>query len=116
MNRQIRNDRVDDLFERALPVIHSALESHYRLSEQETREAEQNLSMWFHRFVRRTGLSQASTRSLTLSLFVAACQYARSFQIWKHENGATDEALAYALAREPGDVASELAERLEESS
>ncbi len=116
MNRQIRNDQADDLFDRALPVIHSALESHYRLSEQEAREAEQNLSMWFHRFVRRTGLSHTSARSLTLSLLVAACQYARSFQIWKHENRPTDEALARTLAREPGDVASELAERLQESS
>ncbi len=116
MNRQIRNDQVDDLYDRALPVIHSALESHYRLSEQEAREAEQNLSMWFHRFVRRTGLSHTSARSLTLSLLVAACQYARSFQIWKHENRPTDEALARALAREPGEVASELAERLQESS
>jgi hypothetical protein len=72
--------------------------------------------MWFHRFVRRTGLAQTSARSLTLSLLVAACQYARSFQSWKHENGPTDEALARALAREPGDVASELAERLERRS
>ena len=51
-----------------------------------------------------------------LSLLVAACQYARSFQTWKHENAPIDEALARALSREPGDLASELAERLEESS
>ena len=71
MNRQIRNDRVDDLFERALPVIHSAFENHYRLSEQEAREAEKNLSMWFHRFVRRTGLSQTSARAGELAIRVA---------------------------------------------
>ncbi|PYQ36959.1 MAG: hypothetical protein DMF54_11335 [Acidobacteria bacterium] len=116
MNRQIRNDRVDDLFERALPVIHSAFENHYRLSEQESREAEKNLSMWFHRFVRRTGLSHTSARSLTLSLLIAACQYARSFQIWKHQNEPTDEALARVLSREPCDLAAELAEGLEQSS
>ncbi|HEY3172346.1 MAG TPA: hypothetical protein VGK86_07200 [Thermoanaerobaculia bacterium] len=116
MNRQIRNDRVDDLFDRALPVIHSALVSHYRLSEKEAQEAEQNLSTWFHRFVRRSGLSQVSARSLTLSLLVAACQYARSYQTWKYANGPTNDALRRALAREPGEVASELAEHLEETS
>jgi hypothetical protein len=116
MNRQTRGEEVDDLLERALPVIHSTFESHYRLSEKEAQEAEQELAMWFHRFSRRSGIAQTPVRSLTLSLFLAACQYGRSLQIWKHEGGQTDESLARALAREPGDLASELAARLERGS
>jgi hypothetical protein len=116
MNRRTRDAEVDDLLKRAMPVIHSAFQGYYRLSEKEAGEAEGELSMWFHRYARRSGIAQAPVRSLTLSLFLAACQYGRSLQIWKHEGQEADENLARALAREPGDLASELAERLERSN
>lgn len=115
MNRT-RDAEVDDLLKRALPVIHSAFQGYYRLSDKEAREAEGELTMWFHRFARRSGIAETPVRSLTLSLFLAACQYGRSLQIWKHEGRQADETLARALAREPGDLASELAEHLERSS
>ncbi len=50
---------------------------------------------------------------LRLSLLVAACQYGRSFQMWKQEGTAPDENLAEALAREPRELACELVARLE---
>ena len=86
------------------------------MNEKEAREAEAELSMWFHRYARRSGIAQAPVRSLTLSLFLAACQYGRSLQLWKYEGQQADENLARALAREPGDLASELAEHLERGS
>jgi hypothetical protein len=116
MNRRSRDGEIDDLLERAVPIIHSAFRSYYRLSAKEAGEAEQELSMWFRRYARRSGIAQAPIRSLTLSLFLAACQYGRSLQIWKYEGREADENLARALAREPGDLASELAESLERSS
>ena len=115
MNTRTRDAEVDELLKRARPVIHSAFQGYYRLSEKESREAEGELSMWFHRYARRSGIAQAPVRSLTLSLFLAACQYGRSLQIWKSEGQDADENLARALAREPGDHASELADRHERS-
>lgn len=104
---------MDEVFGGALPLIHSTLASYYRLDEREVREAEQDLYAWFHRFVRRSGSGQASLRVLRLSLLVAACQYGRSFQMWKQEGTAPDENLAEALAREPRELACELVARLE---
>lgn len=113
MNIRTRSDEVDDLFQRALPVIHSTLESYYRMTEREAREAEQDLFVWFHRFSRRSGMSETPVRSLRLSLLLAACQYGRSFQLWKHGTEDLDESLGRALAREPQELASELAARLD---
>lgn len=107
---------MDELFERALPVIHSTLESYYRLSEREAREAEQDLYIWFHRFSRRTGQVETPVRSLRLSLLLAACQYGRSFQLWKHGPGEPDDSLVQVLAREPKELASELVARLDGES
>jgi hypothetical protein len=69
--------------------------------------------MWFHRFARRTGLRETPVRSLRLSLLVAACQYGRSYQLWKHGEEKPDEKLGRALAREPQELASELVARLD---
>ena len=112
-NRGTRADEVDDLFERALPVIHSTLESYYRLTEREARDAERDLLVWFHRFARRSGVEQTAVRSLRLALLLAACQYGRSFQLWKSGRSETDQKLASALAREPRELASELAARFD---
>lgn len=113
MNYRTRADEVDDLFERALPVIHSTLQTYYRMTERESREAEQDLFVWFHRFSRRSGLAETPVRSLRLSLLIAACQYGRSFQLWKHGSEDVDETLGRALAREPQEIASELVARLD---
>jgi hypothetical protein len=113
MKNRTRADEVDDLFERALPVIHSTLESYYRMTEREARDAEHDLYVWFHRFTRRSGLAETPVRSMRLSLLLAACQYGRSFQLWKHGGEDLDESLGRALAREPQELASELISRLD---
>lgn len=116
MNSQTRAEEVNDLFERALPVIHSTLEGYYRLSQREARDAEHDLFVWFHRYSRRIGNAQTPVRSMRLSLLLAACQYGRSLQLWKREGTATDESLTRALEREPRDLASELVARLDRES
>jgi hypothetical protein len=116
MSRQTRAEEVNDLFERALPVIHSTLEGYYRLSQREARDAEHDLFVWFHRYARRIGNAQTPVHSMRLSLLLAACQYGRSLQLWKQEGVAPDESLARALEREPRDLASELVARLDRES
>jgi hypothetical protein len=116
MKNRTRADEVDELFERALPVIHSTLESYYRMTGPEAREAEQDLYVWFHRFSRRNGLTEVPVRSMRLSLLLAACQYGRSFQLWKHGTQGLDEGLGRVLAREPQELASELIARLDGES
>ncbi|HEV8232651.1 MAG TPA: hypothetical protein VGQ75_09915 [Thermoanaerobaculia bacterium] len=113
MKNRTRADDVNDLYERALPVIHSTLETDYRMTEREARDAEHDLYVWFHRFARRSGLTAAPVGSLRLPLLVAACQYGRSFQLWKHGGENLDDTLGRVLAREPQELASELVARMD---
>ncbi len=71
------------VFEGTLNVIHSALVSYYRLTENEASGAEEDLLMWFQRLARRGGSGQMPAKLMRLSLLSAACQYGRSFQLWK---------------------------------
>ena len=106
-------DEVQSVFDRALEVIHSALVSYYRLSEEEARGAEEDLLMWFHRLGRRGGSGHMAAKMLRLSLLSAACQYGRSFQLWKLGGSASaDSELNDLLAREPEEVAMDLERRL----
>ena len=108
-------DEVQSVFERALEVIHSALVSYYRLSEDEARGAEEDLRMWFQRLGRRGGSGHMPPKMLRLSLLSAACQYGRSFQLWKLGGEASaDSSLNDLLAREPEEVATDLDRRFEE--
>jgi len=109
-----RPDEVESLFSRTLSVIHSALVSYYRLTEDEARGAEEDLLLWFQRLARRGGSAQMPVKLLRLSLLSAACQYGRSFQLWKL-GGAdpVDSDLGEILAREPDDVANDLDRTLE---
>ncbi len=51
---------------------------------------------------------------LRISLLSAACQYGRSFQLWKlGGEQSTDSNLNETLAREPDEVASDLDRRFE---
>jgi len=110
-------DEVQCVFERALEVIHSALVSYYRLSEDEARGAEEDLLMWFQRLGRRGGSGHMAAKMLRLSLLSAACQYGRSFQLWKLGGGQSpDASLNEALAREPEEVAVDLDRRFQERS
>lgn len=116
MKNRTRADEVDDLYQRALPLIHSTLETDFRMTEREARDAEHDLYVWFHRFARRSGLTAAPVRTLRLPLLVAACQYGRSFQLWKHGGEELDDGLGRVLAREPQELASELVIRLDRES
>ena len=110
-----RPDEVESVFSRALDVIHSALVSYYRLTDEEARGAEEDLLIWFQRLSRRGGAGQMPVKLLRISLLSAACQYGRSFQLWKlGGEQSPDSNLNEILAREPDDVASDLDRRFEE--
>jgi hypothetical protein len=110
-----RPHEVESVFERTLDVIHSALVSYYRLTDEEARGAEEDLFVWFQRLSRRGGAGQMPVKLLRISLLSAACQYGRSFQLWKlGGEQSPDRALNDLLAREPDDVAGDLDRRFEE--
>jgi hypothetical protein len=96
-------------------MIRFALVSFYRLTEEEARGAEDDLRHWFSRLVRRSGASQAPARLLRTSLVSAACQYGRSFQLWKSRSGEpVDPELSAILAREPDEVSETLYRKFDE--
>jgi hypothetical protein len=106
---------VQFVFDRALEVIHSALVSYYRLTDEEARGAEEDLLLWFQRLARRGGARQMPLKMLRISLLSAACQYGRSFQLWKlGGEQSLDSDLNGVLSREPEEVANDLERRLEE--
>lgn len=103
------------VFDRALDVIHTALVSYYKLTDKEARGAEEDLLDWFRRLAKRAGGGPSPLRLLRVSLLSAACQYGRSFQLWKLGNAkSSDESLNRLLAQEPDIVAAELERRLDE--
>jgi hypothetical protein len=102
-------EEVQAVFDRARDVIHDALVSYYRLTEEEARGAEEDLLTWLQRLSRRGGAGQIPIKLLRLSLLSAACQYGRSFQLWKlGGTRSPDEKLNEVLTREPEDVAIDL--------
>jgi alkanesulfonate monooxygenase SsuD/methylene tetrahydromethanopterin reductase-like flavin-dependent oxidoreductase (luciferase family) len=110
-----RADEVESVFNRTRPAIRFALVSSYCLSEEEARGAEEDLSAWFERLARRGGVGQIPVKLLRMSLLSAACQYGRSFQLWKlGGEQSVDAQLNEVLAREPDDVAATLDRRFEE--
>ena len=109
-----RADEVGSVFASTLTVIHSALVSYYRLTDEEARGAEEDLYVWFQRLARRGGAGQTSPKLLRISLLSAACQYGRSFQLWKlGGEESEDRELAALLAREPDEVAGDLDRRFD---
>jgi hypothetical protein len=110
-------DDVQGVFDRARDVIHAALVSYYQLSEDEARGAEEDLRMWFQRLGRRGGSGHMPAKMLRLSLLSAACQYGRSFQLWKLGGKISpDKRLNDVLAREPEEVATDLDLRFEKET
>jgi hypothetical protein len=110
-----RSDDIQSVFSLSRDVIHSALVSYYRLTEEEARGAEEDLYVWFQRLARRGGAGQMPPKLLRISLLSAACQYGRSFQLWKLGGGQSDDReLTALLAREPDDVAGDLDRRFDE--
>ena len=110
-----RADEVGSVFASTLAVIHSALVTYYRLTDEEARGAEEDLYVWFQRLARRGGAGHTSPKLLRISLLSAACQYGRSFQLWKlGGEQSPDRDLNDLLAREPDDVAGDLDRRFDE--
>jgi hypothetical protein len=98
-------------------MIHFALVSFYRLTEEEARGAEEDLLEWFGRLVRRSGIGQTPAGLLRTSLVSAACQYGRSFQLWKSRAGESiDSELSKVLAREPEEVSEILYRKFDEEN
>ncbi|HEY1252991.1 MAG TPA: hypothetical protein VGH97_17550 [Thermoanaerobaculia bacterium] len=108
-------DEVESVFDRSRPIIRFALVSFYRLTDEEARGAEEDLRLWFSRLVRRSGGGPAPERLLRTSLVSAACQYGRSFQLWKSRSGGpVDPELRAILAREPEEVSETLYRKFDE--
>src|SRR4030095_11138007 len=108
-----RPGEVESVFSRTLEVIHSTLVSYYRLSDEEATGAEEDLFVWFQRLSRRGGAGHMPVKLLRISLLSAACQYGRSFQIWKLGGAqSSDPHLNELLAREPDEGAGDLHARL----
>ena len=93
-------------------VIRTTLLSYYRLSPEETAGAEEDLLLWFLRLAKRGGAPQMPIKALRLALLSAACQYGRSFQLWKlGGHPAADPELNEVLSREPEELALDLQTR-----
>ncbi|HTY42785.1 MAG TPA: hypothetical protein VMH79_13000 [Thermoanaerobaculia bacterium] len=105
-------NEIQAVFQETLGLIHIALVSHYQLSEQEARELEKDLFVWFRRFCYRPG---ASVRENRPYLLVACCQFAREYQRYVVGTGVrdSDERLASLLEREPSDVAHDFSRSLQ---
>jgi len=111
----VRDEEAREVFAGLQGVIHTTLLSSYRLTVDETVGAEEDLLVWFLRLARRGGTPQMPARTLRISLLSAACQYARSLQLWKlGGQPSPDEGLNRVLSREPEELAMDLQSRLDE--
>ena len=107
------NDETGAIFDRSVELIRSTLVSHYRLTDEEARGAEEDLRVWFQRLLRR-GTSPPTESVLEVALISAACQYGRSLQLWKLQGQPSpDDKLNALLARQPDDVARDVRQRFE---
>ena len=94
------------LFTALRPLLHSVLVIHYRFTEENARDAEADLELWFDRMARRSGQTESGLRE---ALVVAACEYARSAQLWRLEGKPSGDARFDGfLAREAREVAAEI--------
>jgi hypothetical protein len=109
-----RDEEARGVFVRLQGVIRTTLLSYYRLSAEETAGAEEDLLVWFLRLAKRGGAPQMPIKGLRLALLSAACQYGRSFQLWKlGGKRSADAQLNDVLAREPEELALDLQMRLD---
>ncbi len=106
---QVRDDEAREVFGRLQAVIRSTLVHYYRLNEEEAAGAEEDLLVWFLRLSRRGSGPQMPARGMRLALLSAACQYGRSFQMWKLGGKRShDDGLNQILSREPEELAMDL--------
>lgn len=105
-----RLDDLESVFVRNLEAVRSTLRNSYRLNEDEIRGAEEDLHVWFRRLARRQTAPPPTV--LQIALLSAACQYGRSFQLWKLRDAPSPDAgLNDVLARQPEDVARDIQQR-----
>ena len=104
-------DKAASMFGRALPLIETTLRREFRLPREHARAVEEEISMWFSRFTLRPGSGRAET--LRVELFSATCQAGRKYWKWRLGGAlVADARIRRALAREPGEMAKELAAKL----
>jgi hypothetical protein len=110
-NPTSRQEEIDRVFSRTLPLLESALVQEYRLTPQEAAEVQQSLLDWFRGFARRPG-SPESAEALRRHLLSMTCQAGHVY--WSGKLGtssATDERLRRALTLGPQQIAIELEEQ-----
>jgi hypothetical protein len=93
------------------PLLHSLLVIRYRFTEENARDAEADLQVWVERMARRSPGDAAALRE---ALLAAACQYARSTQLWRLAGKPSgDPGFDRFLTRDPREVAGEIARKAE---
>lgn len=109
-----RKEEAYIFFCRNLPVIHQSLTGLYGIGAAHASLLEQNISLWFDRFVRRPGSAHVPVKSLRLPLLVATCRTGLTFQLCKFDgNPCPDQKLREILAQDPEDVALELEHKIQ---
>jgi hypothetical protein len=114
-NGSVPSEPIDDrgarLFRAVRPLLHSVLVIQYRFTEENARDAEADLDVWFQRMVRRSARVEAGLRE---ALVVAVCEYARSAQLWRLEGKPSGDArFDRFLARDAREVAAEIIRKME---
>ena len=113
-DRSDRGEEAYSFFCRNLGAIHHALTRLYRLRFKEAEGLEQNVYLWFGRFVFRPGSVEVPVKSLRLPLLVATCRAGLVFALGKlDEKPCENEKLKKILARDPDEVALEIEQKLQ---
>ena len=108
----LKRDEAALIFGRARPLIDVTLRREFRLPKVDARQVEDEVHLWFARFVMRSG-SRPRVESERTSLFWATCQAARQYWHWKLDGApVADQRLKQALSRDPHEMAKELEQKL----
>ena len=113
-DRSDRGEEAYSFFCRNLGAIHHALTRLYRLRSKDAGGLEQNVYLWFSRFVFRPGSVEIPVKSHRLPLLVATCRAGLVFALGKLDGRPCEnEKLKKMLARDPDQVALELEQKLQ---
>jgi hypothetical protein len=105
------SDEATSVFVRALPLIETTLRRDFRLPREHARAVEEDIGVWFSRFVLRPGSGKAE--ALRMQLFCAMCEAGRRYWQWRLGGApVADYQVRRALAREPEEMARELEAKL----
>jgi hypothetical protein len=109
-NPTTRQEEIDRVFARSLPLLESALTQEYRLTPREAAEIQQSLLEWFRGFARRPG-SPESADALRRHLLSMTCQAGHVYCSGKVAASPNDERLQRALTLGPQQIAMEIEEQ-----